>query len=85
MINCDSIFIPDTNCGGEKIRLPRSVCAVQIVIRENGTKLGPLTHLKAGTTIELCGEGYNERTAKVRVKEEYFFVFLQDLEAPVKN
>jgi hypothetical protein len=80
MVNTDSFFLPEPECDGEKVILSRSVCAIQLVKRQSGTRLGPLTQLHVGTTVEICGEGYNERTLKVRMNGDYFFIFSQDLD-----
>lgn len=69
---------------GPKITLSRPVCAIQLLPKEVGAKLGPLRQLRMGTTVELCGDGYNDRTKKVRVDGQCFFVFCQDLEAGTK-
>jgi len=42
-------------------------------------KLGPLAQLEPGTPLEICGDGYNEITVKVKWLAETFFVFRQDL------
>jgi hypothetical protein len=38
--------------------------------------------LPRGATLEVCGDGFNERTVKVRTNNRYYFVFRQDIEAP---
>ncbi|HEX4770738.1 MAG TPA: hypothetical protein VH351_07910 [Bryobacteraceae bacterium] len=83
-VNSDSFFIPEEDCIGENVTLSRAVCAIQLVQRSNGLRLGPLTQLRGGTTVELCGEGYNERTVKVRVNGDCFFIFAQDLDVASK-
>ncbi len=61
------------------VTLSRPVSAIQLVPGEVGiTRLGLLSELRTGETLEFCGEGFNSRTAKVRVHGNYFFVFLQD-------
>jgi len=39
-----------------------------------------ITQLPEGAELELCGEGFNERTVRVRWAEGFYFVFLQDLD-----
>lgn len=69
-----------------RVTLSRPVCAIQLMPGEVGvTRLGLLSELQTGETLEFCGEGFNERTAKVRVHGNYFFVFLQDLASGVSN
>lgn len=43
-------------------------------------KLGLITQLPSGAVVDICGGGFNERTAKIRYEQRYFFVFLQDLQ-----
>jgi hypothetical protein len=51
------------------------------VRNENGRpKLGLLTQLGPGITVERCGEGFNGETLMVRANGQHYFVFLQDLE-----
>lgn len=37
-------------------------------------KLGPLAQLEPGSPLEICGDGYNEITVKVKWLAETFFV-----------
>jgi hypothetical protein len=77
----DAIYIPEPGIGRGKISLTKSISAIQLVRSENGApKLGLLTQLGPGTTVERCGQGFNERTLMVRTNGEHYFVFLQDLE-----
>jgi len=82
MMNTDAFFIPDTHTFGERIRLSRPISAIQLVPKEGGgAKLGLVAQLGPGTTVERCGDGFNERTTKVRAHDQYYFVFLQDIES----
>lgn len=66
-----------------KLTLLKKISAIQLSTAEGVPgKLGVITQLPSGATIDICGEGFNERTAKVRYCEGYFFVFLQDLQEP---
>jgi hypothetical protein len=81
-VNTGAFFIPGPETHGQKVCLFRPISAIQLARDERGkTKLGLLAQLGPGTIVERCGEGFNERTVKVRVKECCYFVFLQDLEA----
>jgi hypothetical protein len=42
-------------------------------------KLGEIVQLQAGSVLERCGDGYDERTAKVHHVGSFYFVFLQDI------
>jgi hypothetical protein len=45
-----------------------------------GGKLGLLSQLGPGVTVEICGNGFDDRTVKVRTaNQQYYFVFFQDL------
>ncbi len=82
MMNTDAFFIPDSHIGSERIRLSRSISAIQLVPKEGGgAKLGLVVQLGPGTMVERCGGGFNERTVKVRAHGQYYFIFLQDMES----
>jgi hypothetical protein len=83
-VNESALFIPTDRsaiCG--PVTLSRCISAIQLVRKQDGgAKLGPLAQLGAGTIVELCGDGFNERTKKVRANgQSYFFVFREDLES----
>lgn len=62
------------------IKCPGRVSAVRLIPKPEGDmKLGGLIQIEAGTLLEICGEGYNERTVKVRAGKEFFCVFRQDI------
>ena len=74
-------FKPSPEHAGEKIALQRAISAIQVFDNGDGTsRLGLLSKLGPGTVLEPCGDGFNERTLKVRVNGYYYFVFLQDLD-----
>ena len=41
-----------------------------------------ITQLPRGAELQLCGEGFNDRTVRVKWAESFYMVFLQDLEIP---
>lgn len=60
--------------------LHKPICAIQLAYGDRGEqKLGLLTQLPSGTSGHVCGPGFNERTVKVRVNGQFYFVFLQDI------
>jgi hypothetical protein len=78
----DPFFIPTSNIAGEKVSLSKRISAIELVQKENGrAKLGLLSQLSPGTMLEACGDGFNERTVKVRANGQVYFVFRQDLES----
>jgi hypothetical protein len=73
----------DASRNVRRLTLSKNISAIPLVPSESGTeKLGVITQLPAGATVDVCGDGFNERTAKVRYADRYFFVFLQDLQEP---
>jgi hypothetical protein len=81
-MNPEAFFIPDIRTCGEGIRLSRSISAIQLLPKEGGgAKLGLVAQLSPGTTVQRCGDGFNERTTKVHAQGQYYFVFLQDIES----
>jgi hypothetical protein len=63
--------------------LEKPICAIQLLFTEKGEqRLGLLAQLGSGTNAEICGPGFNERTVRVRVNGQSYFVFLQDIQVP---
>jgi hypothetical protein len=86
MISEATLFIPNGTEAGKRVQLFKSISAVQLVRKDNGgAKLGSLLQLRRGTLVECCGDGFNDRTIKIRANGEYYFVFLQDIKPPFKN
>jgi hypothetical protein len=78
----DAFFIPSSDLAGLKTALCQRISAIELVRKEDGrAKLGLLSQLGPGTVIEQCGDGFNERTVKVRADGHVYFVFCEDLEA----
>jgi hypothetical protein len=64
----------------ESYRLTDQISAFEIAYSEDGAeRLGLICRLPAGAELEVCGDGFNHRTLKVRCGEQSYFVFLQDL------
>jgi hypothetical protein len=66
-----------------RVCLRKYIAAIQAMQEEQaGSRLGILSQLAPGTTVEPVGCGFNDRTVKVRATNGlYYFIFLQDLEA----
>lgn len=63
-----------------EIMLQRPLSAVQVFQKEDGTaRLGLFSKLGPGVAVEPCGEGFNDRTVKVRANGQCYFVFIEDL------
>ena len=55
--------------------------AIEVAGRsDEGQSFGTITQLPRDADLEICGEGFNERTVKVRCADSYYFVFRDDLE-----
>ena len=81
----EEIHIPTSVRIERTCRLPRRMAAVELEADPVSgiAKLGAIRTLPAGTPVEVCGAGYNDRTIKVRCGEQYYFVFQVDLDDPV--
>ncbi len=70
---------------GDRYTVSDEICAMQLTPSNSLIfKLGPLVTLPKSTQLEVCGEGFNDRTLKVRCNGSFYFVFIQDLEAQRK-
>jgi hypothetical protein len=55
---------------------------MQIIPDDKGKlRLGTLIRLPDGAEVEVCGEGFNDRTAKVILGESTYYVFVDDLQS----
>lgn len=80
IVDGSALFIPHGSGAEKLLTLPRPISAIQLIQKEDGTtKLGLLSQLSAGTEVRLCGDGFNERTIKVRAHGLCYFVFRQDV------
>lgn len=74
---------------GKETRLPTqpqsaTICAMQAYPDANGKcRMGLLTQITPDQPIEVCGDGFNEKTVMVRVQEKFYFVFREDVLAHV--
>jgi hypothetical protein len=84
-MNQEALFIPRDTTGAKTISLSKSISAVQLVPKEHegaGIKLGLglLSQLGPGVILEICGDGFDDRTVMVRSNGECYVVFSQDIE-----
>jgi hypothetical protein len=82
----NAFFIPDEGIHGRKVSLSKSISAIQLVPRQDAGAdmklgLGLLSQLGPGVVLEVCGDGFDERTVMVRTSGHCYFVFSQDIEA----
>ena len=63
--------------------LAKNAPAMQVVPDGTGKlRLGTLTRLPDGAEVQICGEGFNDRTAKVVWGGSTYYVFRDDLQSP---
>ncbi len=68
-------------CASTKPRImQKSISALRIFSDDDGAgRLGMLTQIGQDAQLEICGDGFNERTVKVRWEDTLYFVFRQDI------
>lgn len=86
-INRDAIAIPSKAVSTEYRVLTRTIAGISLERCGNGAvRLGAIRELPQQTKIGICGPGFNDRTVKVVAEnDEFYFVFLDDLNAPPLN
>jgi hypothetical protein len=61
--------------------LSKPIAAIHFSVSETGeARTGLITQLPKDAAVEVCGNGFNDRTVAVRWQESFYFVFLQDIE-----
>jgi hypothetical protein len=84
-VNSEALFIPEPSASlQEACTLSKKIAAIQLVptgVGNGEARLGTISQLLPGTRLHVCGEGFNEQTVKVRCKDGFYFVFLQDIAA----
>ena len=83
----EAFVLPAEPVGFDLVLLSRPVAAIQVLpARENGgLRLGLLSRLPAGAVLHICGDGFDERTAKVLVDGQHYFVFREEIGWPKLN
>lgn len=68
--------------GLEKYTLSRNISAIQVTSSIDGrAQLGTIMQLPEGAQLDVCGDGFNDRTVKVRWEGTFYFIFRQDIES----
>jgi hypothetical protein len=82
-----AICLPgESGAAREWVRPAIAIAAVQLEIGGDGSsRLGLLSRLRTGVEIAICGDGFDEHTAKLSCHGDFYFVFLQDLEIAQKQ
>jgi hypothetical protein len=71
----DRIPLPQT------VTAPKDLVALELLPTCNGTHTGRIAPVPQGTRLEICGQGFTDRTIQVRWEQGRLgFVFLQDVE-----
>lgn len=79
MLDNDSIVSPSPP--KKSYVLPRAIPGIPVISSPEGpANMGTILQLPEGLRIEVCGQGFNERTVKVRTEGGYFFIFLDDID-----
>jgi hypothetical protein len=78
-VNAAATSIPPSVKSARSWILRAKVSAIQIAATPAGARLGQIVQLLPGSRLYLSGEGFNERTVKVRHKISFYFVFIDDL------
>jgi hypothetical protein len=81
MANSKDLF-PSSCASSQKARiLPAKISAVELIEQKDSRVWsGVVRQLPHNALVEICGEGFDERTVKVRWRDSFYFVFRQDLE-----
>jgi hypothetical protein len=81
VLSSDVLSLPDCLIPERSYTLSRTIAGIQLVpVDDKKGRLGRVSQLRAGSFLEVCGEGYDARTVKVRCSGSFYFVFLQDIE-----
>jgi hypothetical protein len=80
MWNSGALSIPGPeSLPGQSYTLTNDIPGMQLVAVGDGTRLGPILRIPKGADIDAFGEGFNERTQKIRYEGCFYFVFEADL------
>lgn len=80
-MNPQALFIPDRVSQTQSYTLSKNISVIQLVQdKEGSTRLGIISELAKGTQIDVCGDGFNQRTVKIHSRGHFYFAFLQDIE-----
>jgi len=80
MLDASKLFFRTSSSGLPARILSPRISAVELTSdRHDHPRLGRITQLVQSCAIEICGEGFNERTVKVRYENSFYFVFRADV------
>jgi hypothetical protein len=81
MVDEQMLYVPKANMPALSHLLAKNISAIEL-ITGNGdrqSRLGPVLQLPNGSMLDVCGDGFNDRTVKIRSNGKYYFVFRSDL------
>lgn len=80
MVNEEMLYASKVHESALSHALAKNIAAIELVAAENGKPhLGPVLQLPNGSLLDVCGDGFNERTVKIRSNGKFYFVFRSDL------
>lgn len=81
MLNSEASLMPSFHASVEARIVPPRISAIPVLAADTGAKeLGTITQLPRGAELHISGEGFNDRTVKVRCQDSFYFVFRDDIE-----
>ncbi len=76
----DVLYPLESSLAGKSYSLKDEIPALQLIQSQNGqSRWGPLIRLPRGAELHDFGEGFDERTLRVRFEGSFYIIFKQDL------
>jgi hypothetical protein len=63
-------------------KLRETIAVIRVAANGSDRRFAGYSELPKGAEVDVCGEGFNERSVTVRWHGQLFFVYRQDLECP---
>lgn len=81
MVDEQMLYMPKTETRVLSHLLARNISAIELTTGSTSgqSRLGPVQQLPYGSLLDVCGDGFNDRTVKIRSNGKYYFVFRSDL------
>jgi len=80
MVDEQMLYMPKASLSALSHLLLKNISAIELVAGTGGqSRLGPVMQLPNGSMLDVCGDGFNDRTVKIRSNGKYYFVFRSDL------
>lgn len=80
MLDAKALSVPQYHVPVEVRIVPARISAIPVLAADDGGRLGAITQLPRGAELQISGDGFNERTIKVRCQDSFYFVFRDDIE-----